>query len=381
MQAHATRVASRPMEAGNDSIVTRLFEEAAAAQERHKRLAAELASREAKLAELEDVKREVAFRREELARSQADITAKKRFLKDTQRKSGGAAATPAADPNRKRTRQMEAADGGGGGSKGAMDLTDEDDSGRSQPSAAPAAAAFGHGSSGAAAAAANAVPPCNLFSSRVVSTSAFTTDGLDDTKMHHTPMPPGFPAAHHSSQTPLGPPRKQAAEASADGDKPRKQAAAASGDGDKLRKSPAKSQVSIEVRELVVARARELAQKVRAMKDTPGRTTLEEPIDFNPEAAQIPGIIHPEAMVVRLEYTEPEAGTPELIYDVGLTIRGEKEFISARNAEQRLHFIDNLNQKAAVDHVFELGGAPLKLVMLNNMIDAKRRLKEQRKDK
>lgn len=379
MQAHATRVASRPMEAGNDSIVTRLFEEAAAAQERHKRLAAELASREAKLAELEGVKREVAFRREELARSQADITAKKRFLKDTQRKSGGAAATPATDPNRKRTRQMEVADGGGGGSKGAMDLTDEDDSGRSQPSAAPAAAAFGHGSSGAAAAAANAGPQCNLFSSPVF--TGTKTDGFGDTKLHHTPMPPGFPAAHNSSQTPLGPPRKQAAEASADGDKPRKQAAAASGDGDKLRKSPAKSQVSIEVRELVVARARELAQKVRAMKDTFGQTTLEEPIDFNPEAAQIPGIIHPEAMVVRLEYTEPEAGAPELIYDVGLTIRGEKEFISARNAEQRLHFIDNLNQKAAVDHVFELGGAPLKLVMLNNMIDAKRRLKEQRKDK
>jgi hypothetical protein len=112
----------------------------------------------------------------------------------------------------------------------------------------------------------------------------------------------------------------------------------------------------------------------RIKEQLAGVPELELPVTLNPAAAALEHEPF-EGLTVRFKKM---AGPPAYLgFDLGLTREGiGKVHMTARAAEKELGFISNLNEKAAVDHVFFVSGVPLKPVVKMSELDAKRMPKE-----
>jgi hypothetical protein len=122
-------------------------------------------------------------------------------------------------------------------------------------------------------------------------------------------------------------------------------------------------------RQLVRERARSVRQRLLASAGG----LIELPIRLHADTAQVPHVT-PHALTARFQLLS-DAKT--ICYDVGVTMceGSEPEYITARNAELRLHFIPNPNKKAAVEHIFQYEGCCLKAVCHASQLNAKVRSK------
>jgi hypothetical protein len=114
---------------------------------------------------------------------------------------------------------------------------------------------------------------------------------------------------------------------------------------------------------------RERARSVRQLLLASAGGVIELPIRLHPDTAQVP---HATPLAARFLMAVKER---TVYYDIALTMKeGEvKEYLLPRSIEIRLQFIKNPNEKAAVDHILEYEGCPLKEVCQHSQLKAKLR--------